>query len=117
MEVNLGDWEGRSFETSVSLTDTLEPILKDPYFTLPNGESQYVVKSRIVEAIDRIDHRHSGESIVIVAHGLTIAISLPHYVDNSVVRLPHYSKDNTVFSVLCLKTLSMICFNKTEHLD
>jgi broad specificity phosphatase PhoE len=117
MEFDLGDWEGKTFESLRGADDILEQLVKNPDFTAPNGESQKRVKKRIVEAIDEIVGKHPQENIIIVAHGVTLGIALSHYVENDTTLWPQYSKHNTAFSELCLNTNTLLSFNKTDHLE
>lgn len=116
MEFDLGDWEGASFQSLNGSNRILEKLVENPNFTAPNGESQYLVKERIVAAIEDIVKKHSDKNIVIVAHGVTFAIALSHYLHGDTTRWPQYSKDNTAFSELCLNSMSLLSYNKTEHL-
>jgi len=116
MEFDLGDWEGSSFDSLNGPGGTLERLIKDPDFTAPNGESQNSVKKRIVAAIEDIVRKHSEENVVIVAHGVTIAIAISHYLEGDTTRWPQYSKDNTAFSELCLNSKRLLSYNKTDHL-
>jgi broad specificity phosphatase PhoE len=116
MEFNLGDWEGRTFDSLTADDDILAQLVSNPDFTAPNGESQQLVKKRIVAAIDEVVARHPQQNIVIVAHGVTLGIALSHYLDNDTTRWTQYSKHNTAFSELCLNSNKLLSFNQTEHL-
>jgi broad specificity phosphatase PhoE len=116
MEFNLGDWEGRTFNSLKVEDDILQKLVTDPSFTAPNGESQLLVKKRIVTAIDEVVSRHPQQNVVIVAHGVTLAIALSHYLDDDTTLWTQYSKSNTAFSELCLNSKTLLSFNQTEHL-
>lgn len=116
MEFNLGDWEGRTFNSLKVEDDILQKLVTDPSFTAPNGESQLLVKKRIVTAIDEVVNRHPKQNVVIVAHGVTLAIALSHYLDDDTTLWTQYSKSNTAFSELCLNSKTLLSFNQTEHL-
>lgn len=116
MEFNLGDWEGESFESLQNNGKIIDQLIANPDFTAPNGESQNLVKKRVVAAIEEIIHKHPDQNIVLVAHGITLAIALSHYLENDTTQWPQYSKANTAFSELCLNTNTLISYNKTDHL-
>ena len=116
MEFDLGDWEGRTFEDLKGSADIMDQLVKNPDFTAPGGESQNLVKRRVVEAIEEILEKHDQQNIIIVAHGVTLGIALSHYLDDDTTRWPQYGKANTAFSELCLNTNKLISFNKTDHL-
>ncbi|MFK8019109.1 MAG: histidine phosphatase family protein [Pseudomonadales bacterium] len=118
MEFSLGDWEDKSFDTlGAPGEDVMRQLVEDPDYATPNGESQNLVKDRFVTALDEIVARHSGETIVVVAHGVALGIALAHLIDNDTRRWTHYSKKNTAFSEYCLATKSLLSFNQTDHLN
>jgi alpha-ribazole phosphatase len=118
MELDLGDWEGETFKSlSSSDNNTLDELVNNPDFFSPNGESQNVVKLRMVAAITDITAKHQDENIVIVSHGVAISIAIAHYLDNDTTQWPKYSKSNTAFSELCLSTKQLLRFNETHHLE
>lgn len=117
MEFNLGDLEGESFENLQNNGNIIDQLVKNPDFTAPNGESQNLVKKRVVAAIEEIVHKHPEQNIVLVAHGITLAIALSHYLDGDTTQWPQYSKENTAFSELCLNTNKLISYNNTDHLE
>lgn len=117
MEFDLGDWEDKSFDTlGEDGKDVMRQLVEDTDYRTPNGESQNSVKARFTEALDDILQRHSGENIVVVAHGVAIGITLAHMIENDTRKWPSYSMKNTAFSELCLETNTLLSFNKTDHL-
>ncbi|MDH5171367.1 MAG: histidine phosphatase family protein [Gammaproteobacteria bacterium] len=117
MEFDLGDWEGATFESLRGAGNIMEQLVRNPDFSAPNGESQNLVRKRMVEAIEDITHRHPQQNIVIVAHGVAIGIALSHLIEGDTTRWPNYTKDNTAFSELCLSTNTLLSYNKTDHLE
>ena len=91
--------------------------MRNPDFSPPNGESQNLVKKRMVEAIEEITARHPQQNIVIVAHGVSIGIALSHLIHADTTLWPKYSKANTAFSELCLDTGTLLSYNRTDHLE
>ncbi len=117
MEFNLGDWEGATFESLRGAGSIMEQLVRNPDFSPPNGESQNLVKKRMVEAIEEITARHPQQNIVIVAHGVSIGIALSHLIHADTTLWPKYSKANTAFSELCLDTGTLLSYNRTDHLE
>ncbi len=117
MEFHLGDWEGMSFKEMAHERDIYHRLINEPDFTAPNGESQNLVKKRIVVAMEEYLQRHREQNILIVAHGVAMGIALSHYLENDTTQWPKYTKHNTAFSELCLNTRQLLSFNKTDHLD
>ena len=117
MELDLGDWEGQTFESLSSTgSNTLHELVHNPDFCSPNGESQNVVKARMLAAIKEIGEKHKNESVVIVSHGVAISIALAHYLHDDTTQWPKYSKSNTAFSELCLNSKQLLRFNQSDHL-
>ncbi|WP_373079155.1 histidine phosphatase family protein [Zhongshania sp.] len=116
MEMDLGDWEGKTFAELIEAGNIVQKLIDDPDFATPNGESQNIVKQRIVTAVDEISAKHPNENVIIVAHGVTISIAFAHYIDDDTKLWPKYGKSNTAFSEICLQTKQLLSFNKIDHL-
>jgi broad specificity phosphatase PhoE len=91
-------------------------LIRDPHFEAPGGESQLLVKDRMVEAIEEIYHNNQGKNIVLVSHGVAIAVAFAHYLHGDTTRWVDYTTHNTAISELCLKSSELLSFNDTEHL-
>lgn len=116
MEFSLGEWEGIPFNQLTGESGVFSELEKNPDYSPPGGESQRMVQARMVEAIEEIAQYHRGNQVVIVAHGVAIAIALAHYLDGDTTCWLKYSKHNTSFSELCLNTRKLLTFNRTDHL-
>ncbi len=115
-EFSLGDWEGVRFESIVRELDTENRLHLDPDFTVPNGDSQTLVKERMVEALEEIVQRHSDENVVVVSHGVAMAIAFCHYLHNDTTRWMQYAKHNTAYSEFCPLRRELVLFNCIDHL-
>lgn len=75
-EMNLGAWEGMLSEAiEAEYPQELAARAQDPYHVkAPNGESPSEVAERVLAAVREIGDRHAGESILIVAHGVSLAV-------------------------------------------
>jgi broad specificity phosphatase PhoE len=75
-EMNLGVWEGMcSDEIKACYPQELAERARDPLNTCaPQGESPRQVARRVTAAANEIGRRHRGESILIVAHRISLAI-------------------------------------------
>ena len=112
MEFHLGDWEGIKF---AELRDKMN-LIRDPLFEAPGGESQLLVKNRMVEAVEEIYHNNQGKNIVLVSHGVAMAVAFAHYLHGDTTRWVEYTTHNTAISELCLSSSELLSFNDTEHL-
>ncbi len=79
-EMNLGAWEGMlAEEIKAKYPKELEERARDPFHTrAPDGESPREVAERVLTAVDEIAGRHPNGNILIVAHGLSLAVILCH---------------------------------------
>ena len=116
-EFCLGDWEGARFEDIDLTHDRDGRLYSDPDFMPPNGESQLMVKTRMLAAIDEILHRHRDRNVVLVSHGVALGIALSHYLHSDTTRWRDYSHLNTAWSELCPARKTLLSFNQTDHYE
>jgi broad specificity phosphatase PhoE len=79
-EINLGAWEGMlSEDIEAQYPQELTERKRDPWHArAPGGESPREVAERVRAAVDEIAERHRGEAVLIVAHGLSLAVIICH---------------------------------------
>jgi broad specificity phosphatase PhoE len=79
-EINLGAWEGMlSEEIEARYPQELAERARKPFATrAPDGESPLEVAERVLVAINEIATKHAGESILVVAHGVSLAVIICH---------------------------------------
>jgi broad specificity phosphatase PhoE len=79
-EMNLGAWEGMlSGNIEAQYPHELERRKQDPLHTpAPNGESPLEVAERVIAAAHEIANKHPSDSVVIVSHGVALAIMICH---------------------------------------
>lgn len=77
-EMDLGEWEGMlSDEIEEKYPQELAERTRDPFHTpAPNGESPVEVEKRVLSAINEIASKHPNQSVLIVAHGVSLAVIL-----------------------------------------
>jgi len=75
-EMNLGKFEGMlSDDINANYSDEMEKRAKDPFhYVVPGGESPEEVAKRVIEAVNEIVGKHPNQSILIVAHGVSLAV-------------------------------------------
>jgi broad specificity phosphatase PhoE len=117
MEFSLGEWEGIKFDDIEILHGATGELYGNPDFAAPGGESQRMVRNRMVAAIDEIIHRHPDQNVVLVSHGTALGIAIAHYLHDDTTRWLDYIKHNTAVTELNLVEKQLIFFNRTEHLD
>ncbi|MBM3179994.1 MAG: histidine phosphatase family protein [Chloroflexi bacterium] len=79
-EINLGVWEGMlSSEVETQYPQELAERARDPYHArAPQGESPSDMTERVVAAVNDIAKEHADESVIIVSHGVSLAIIICH---------------------------------------
>ena len=63
LERGYGDAEGMTYEERMS---------KFPDYVYPNQEDRLELNKRVIEGIEKINHRYKGKNILLVAHGAVI---------------------------------------------
>ncbi|MFA5677536.1 MAG: histidine phosphatase family protein [Pseudomonas sp.] len=116
-ELCLGDWEGLHFDDINSGHDKEGRLYSDPDFAPPGGESQRMVRDRMVAVIEEVLNAHRGRNIVVVSHGVAIGVTLSHFLHSDTTRWLQYNHQNTAFSELCPREKKLIYFNRTDHYD
>ncbi len=79
-EINLGVWEGLlADDIAAQYPQELAERAQNPFDArAPNGESLREVAGRVLWAVNEIAVKHRGESILIVAHGVSLAVIICH---------------------------------------
>ena len=79
-EIDLGVWEGMlSEDIQKQYPVELEARSKDPFHVrAPQGEAPSEVAERVLATVSDIVKRHPNESVLIVAHGVSLAIIICH---------------------------------------
>ncbi|MDO8466026.1 MAG: histidine phosphatase family protein, partial [Gallionella sp.] len=79
-EINLGVWEGMlSSEIETQYPQELAERARAPFHTYaPQGESPLEVAERVIATVNDIAGKHANESVLIVAHGVSLAVIICH---------------------------------------
>ena len=79
-EINLGVWEGMlSSDVEVQYPQELAERARDPFHTrAPRGESPSDMAERVVAAVNDIAKEHTDQSVIIISHGVSLAIIICH---------------------------------------
>ena len=79
-EMNLGAWEGMlSSEVEAQFPQELAARVQNPFHArAPQGESPSDMAERVVAAVNDIAKEHTAESVIIVSHGVSLAIIICH---------------------------------------
>jgi broad specificity phosphatase PhoE len=79
-EMNLGAWEGMlSDDIKEQYPRELEERKQNPFDAhAPLGESPREVAERVISAMDEIAGKHPNNTIIIVSHGVALAVMICH---------------------------------------
>lgn len=87
MEMSFGDYEGHKTDeiTKENPEWDIDKIMHgDVEMCAPNGETLASVRERVKEAMDNIIAEHQGETLLIVAHGITLKALMYYFKDEEV---------------------------------
>ncbi len=97
-EIDLGIWEGMlSEEIEQKYPQELADRARNPFYSrAPQGESPHDVAKRVLAAMDEIAEPHRDESILIVSHGIALAIIICHAEGISLEDVYQHIPDNAL---------------------
>jgi len=81
-EMCIGDWEDMPFSTLAEEHDFFNRITGDLEHAAPAGESLTQVANRMTTALKEIEAQHEGETVLVVSHGVALAVALAVIFDN-----------------------------------
>ncbi len=121
-EINLGDFEGMSWDQIMeSHKEVITNIKNDPFkYGYPNGESLVEFYSRVEKAFKDTIKRCRGKNILIVAHGGTIKC-IESYIRKFKINNDWMGQVVSNCSLSCFEVddndeIKEIFYNDTEHL-
>lgn len=80
MEIDVGDWTGRSWKT-LNRTKQWRIIQENPSrFQFPGGETFIQTQDRVIAAVDSIAAAHKKEMVVLVFHADPIKLAIAHFL-------------------------------------
>jgi broad specificity phosphatase PhoE len=95
-EMDLGAWEGMLYDDIRSqFPREYAQRTHDPIHTpAPDGESPLNVAERVIPAVEEIAARHPAESVLIVSHGISLAVLVCHAGGIPLDRVYEYVPEN-----------------------
>ncbi len=119
VEVHMGEWEGGRYRQKIAERDPLAARLfeEERWDLIPGAESNASLFSRTRRAIERIARRHPGETVVAVAHAVSISAVLAQATRSS--PFAFVGGDNASISTLVVSGArwTLRRFNDTAHLE
>lgn len=112
LEMDFGDWDGRSFEElSAENPELFARIWREPHkYGPPNGESFADFTGRISAAWEQLLQRHQGEHLLLVCHGGVIRALL-----GAVMETPLTSISRVEVPYACLSRIRVHHQSGSEH--
>ena len=117
-EMSIGEWEDTPFKELSERHDFINRSTADIHYTAPGGESLAVVAERVTQAMQQIDQQHEAEeTILVVSHGVALAVALAVFLEASPSRWINYHFNNCSLSEMVLTPEPVVHrFNESAHL-
>ncbi len=100
LEMDYGDWDGRSFaDLRSENAELFRKVWQKPdKYSPPNGETFQLFTRRIEDAWQQLLQRHTGEHVLLVCHGGVIRALLGHVMQTSLTGLSRVEVPYACFS-------------------
>jgi broad specificity phosphatase PhoE len=117
-EMGIGEWEDMSFKDLSAQHDFVNRSMADLDYAAPGGESLAMVAQRVTDALHYIDQQHNAdETVLVVSHGVALAVALAVFIDGSASRWVHYQFNNCSLTEFVLTPEPVVYhFNQSAHL-
>ena len=116
-EYDLGDWEGRSYDSLYRNEQLWEHMKKNPDFAPHGGESPREVTVRFTAALHGIAREHPGERVIVVTHGGALSMALADLLDGDYRKWGRVMDNCAVSELLLDPAPQLVRFNHTDHLE
>jgi len=114
-EMSIGEWEDMPFRELVDRHDFINRINADIHYAAPQGESLAQVAARTTGAFRHISARHEdGETVLVVSHGVAMAVALATFLHDSPARWIDYPFENCSLTEIALEPEPVV-FSYNEH--
>lgn len=112
LEMDFGDWDGRSFEElRAEDPELFARIWREPHkYSPPNGESFELFVDRITDAWDQLLFQHQGEHVLLICHGGVIRALL-----TAIMQTPLTSLSRIDVPYACLSRIRIHHQDGDEH--
>jgi broad specificity phosphatase PhoE len=115
-EVDNGEWEDVSYADLHQKHDYWRNTMGEEDYRAPGGESRREVTQRMQASLLEIADRHIDETVIVVSHGLAMAMVLSHLSSGESSDWSSFDAHNTGITILNSADLSIVDFNITAHL-
>lgn len=116
-EMSIGAWEDMRFRDLENDYQLIKRLTVDPDFTPPDGENLNQVANRVTAELRAIDQRHDGQTVLVVSHGVAMAVTLAVLLDGSPAKWVNYHFHNCGLTEFVLTPEPVVyTFNQHGHL-
>ncbi len=119
-ERNWGDYAGLSFQEIKTKAGMDNMNLDERYnFIPPNGESWKETETRLLKSLNKLISENEGKTIVLITHGGSIRILIPHLLGVGREESFKYDPDNASISIFDYINgkFTKVKYNDTSHLN
>lgn len=101
-EMNLGDWEGLTYNEINTISPGLSREWMDnpAYFKFPRGESLFELRDRVITALVPLIPEYKGASILVVSHGGPIRVILCEALKLDLLHFLRIGQDYSALSII-----------------
>ena len=121
-EMSIGEWEDMPFQQLHEQHNFVQQATGDRHYSAPGGESLEQVGQRVSAAFEQITNNHvdsgdNAETILVVSHGVALAVGLAVLLDKDPTQWTQYQFANCSLSELRWSPNPMlVSLNQTLHL-
>lgn len=117
-ELNLGEWEGRTFADLRDVENLWERWRQEPTFAPPRGESPYAFQARVMQAFQQLVTQHPTQTVLAVTHGGVIGAALLTWLRLDPKNWRQWDPHNCAISILqhTADQWQPVAINRIDHL-
>ncbi len=120
-EMNFGKWEGLVYpEVLARWPEEIEKFIEEPdKIKVPGGETFLQVQQRVMDSVDNILNANNNKTVVIVAHGVVIAVFLAAVMGVALKNIGSFQQNNTGVNIFSYEknNWKINLINGTKHLE
>lgn len=121
LEINFGDWEGKTFSEIKQNYAELFSIWRDrPHEAIiPGAEPLVALKERCMKKLLELSRKHLEENILIVSHGITTKVMIASILGIDISKIHLIRQDNTAVNIFNFtdNRFEVISLNDVCHLE
>lgn len=116
-EMSIGEWEGLPFNKLQKEHELFSKLNNDRDYQPPGGESLNQVADRVTAAFIDLDSNYREQNILVVSHGVALAVDLATLVEGSPAYWGNYQFNNCSLTEFHVQPPQVSAFNQHAHLS